>query len=128
MKKWLSISLLLVILLPELTKIWIVFDFKINQDFIAEVLCINKDEPTSGCNGKCHLAKQLKKVDPNDQDDKPDKINQKIEILLFLVQSNNILHEPLIPNAKKSECTMQFLFAYTSHLSDIFRPPKMLIA
>ena len=35
--------------------------FKLNQTYIAEVLCINKDKPEMGCNGKCHLNKQLKK-------------------------------------------------------------------
>lgn len=36
-----------------------VFDYVINQDYIAEYLCVNKDKPMLECNGKCYLAKML---------------------------------------------------------------------
>ena len=36
--------------------------YKVNQDYIATVLCVNKDKPKMECNGKCHLAKELKKA------------------------------------------------------------------
>ena len=36
-------------------------EFAINQDYIAEFLCINKDKPEMACGGKCHLMKQLEK-------------------------------------------------------------------
>ena len=37
-------------------------EYAINKDFIANVLCINKDKPALKCNGKCHLKKELKKA------------------------------------------------------------------
>ncbi|WP_298238620.1 hypothetical protein [uncultured Algibacter sp.] len=36
-------------------------EYVLNQDYIAEFLCINKDKPELQCNGKCHLVKQIKK-------------------------------------------------------------------
>ena len=36
-------------------------EFAINQDYIAEFLCINKEKPEMACGGKCHLMKQLEK-------------------------------------------------------------------
>lgn len=36
-------------------------EYALNQDYIAEFLCINKDQPKLQCNGKCHLAKQIEK-------------------------------------------------------------------
>lgn len=36
-------------------------EYLLNQDYIAEFLCINKDKPQLQCNGKCHLAKQIEK-------------------------------------------------------------------
>ncbi|WP_203256028.1 hypothetical protein [Hyunsoonleella ulvae] len=36
-------------------------EYIINQDYIAEFLCINKDKPEIQCNGKCHLVKQIEK-------------------------------------------------------------------
>ena len=37
------------------------FAFKLNQDFIANELCINKEKPELNCHGKCHLNNELKK-------------------------------------------------------------------
>ncbi len=36
-------------------------EYALNQDYIAEFLCVNKDKPQLQCNGKCHLAKQIEK-------------------------------------------------------------------
>lgn len=36
-------------------------EYILNQDYIAEVLCINKGKPELQCNGKCHLVKQIEK-------------------------------------------------------------------
>jgi hypothetical protein len=36
--------------------------YKINYNYIANVLCENKDKPEMNCNGKCHLKKELKKT------------------------------------------------------------------
>lgn len=41
-------------------------EFAINQDYIAEFLCINKDKPELACGGKCHLMKQLEKQEKED--------------------------------------------------------------
>jgi hypothetical protein len=36
--------------------------YKINYNYIANVLCENKDKPEMNCKGKCHLNKELKKT------------------------------------------------------------------
>lgn len=41
------------------TKLYIIVNFAINQDYIAKNLCVNKDVPESCCEGKCHLEKEL---------------------------------------------------------------------
>ena len=82
MKRPLSILLLIVFLLPQFAKVGIFISFKANQDFIAKVLCINKDKPELQCNGKCHLAKELNKTESKDQNS-PITVTNKTEILLF---------------------------------------------
>lgn len=42
-------------------------EFALNQDYIAEFLCINKDKPKLECNGKCYLAQELKKEQKSEQ-------------------------------------------------------------
>ncbi|MRI00583.1 hypothetical protein GH721_08595 [Kriegella sp. EG-1] len=39
--------------------VWV--DYCTNNDYIKEVLCINKEKPKLECNGKCYLATMLKK-------------------------------------------------------------------
>ena len=41
-------------------------EYVLNQDYIAEFLCINKDKPELQCNGKCHLVKELEKQQENE--------------------------------------------------------------
>ena len=41
-------------------------EYVINQDYIAEFLCINKDKPKLECNGKCQLVKELEKQQDNE--------------------------------------------------------------
>ncbi len=41
-------------------------DYMLNQGYIANFLCINKDKPELQCNGKCHLVKQLEKQQENE--------------------------------------------------------------
>ncbi len=41
-------------------------EYVLNQDYIAEFLCINKDKPKLQCNGKCHLVKELEKQQKNE--------------------------------------------------------------
>ncbi|WP_298556447.1 hypothetical protein [uncultured Algibacter sp.] len=41
-------------------------EYVLNQDYIADFLCINKDKPELQCNGKCHLVKEIKKQQEND--------------------------------------------------------------
>ena len=40
-----------------------------NKEYIASVLCENRDKPALACNGKCYLEKQLKKANKKDTHD-----------------------------------------------------------
>ncbi|MCK0160889.1 hypothetical protein [Allomuricauda sp. F6463D] len=48
-----------------------VFEYVVNQDYIAEYLCINKDKPMLNCNGKCYLAKMLQEEQNEKQQNLP---------------------------------------------------------
>ena len=59
MKRFLPIIFTFLYLLAMLKPVMPVFDYIINQDYIAEYLCINKDKPMLNCDGKCYLAKMI---------------------------------------------------------------------
>ena len=58
-----SIILALLFICTINLKSFLVVHFYINQAEIIELFCINKEKPQLSCDGKCHLAKQLVKVD-----------------------------------------------------------------
>lgn len=49
----------LLYMLAMLKPVLPVFDYVVNQDYIAEYLCINKDKPEMHCDGKCYLMQML---------------------------------------------------------------------
>ncbi len=111
--------------MPNLKNIGILIDFKINQDFIAEVLCINKEKPMSMCNGKCYLSEQLKKAKEQEEKQAPSGSKERSEIVYFYSASAHdflTLENYYVSNLNPA-CVDQF---YTSSFAaDIFRPPKL---
>ena len=110
-------------MLPNLIEFGIFLDFKINQDFIARVLCINKENEASKCNGKCYLAAQLKKVEEEEKKQAPLKKEEKLASTSLFFQSSFVFKFTSLFISKmkttfENEC-YQFVF-----ISDIFRPPK----
>lgn len=55
------LSLVAAMMLSSVAKTVVLADYLLNKDYIAKVLCINRNKPEMHCNGKCHLAKELKK-------------------------------------------------------------------
>lgn len=37
-------------------------DYQLHKERITRLFCVNKDKPKLQCNGKCHLAKKLRKA------------------------------------------------------------------
>lgn len=66
--KYLSIGLVVLLLLPVVTKVWIMADFVIRQDYIADNYCINGGLPAAPmCSGKCYLVAQLQQASEQEQ-------------------------------------------------------------
>jgi len=53
-------------------------EYALNKDYIVRNLCINRDNPKSCCQGKCHLKKQLAKSDNTNESESTDS-NKKIQ-------------------------------------------------
>ena len=108
---------------PFLTKGWIWLDFKINQDFIAKTLCINKDKPETKCNGKCHLKKQLKKEEAKEPTQLPSTKREVVEMIgvenTFSLRIDILLNNH--PANRYDENLYSFMF-----MNDVWHPPKYL--
>jgi len=113
------------LMLPNLTKIGILIDFKINQDFISKVLCINREKPMIMCNGKCYLSEQLKKAEEQEEKQPPTNTKERLEVIYYYAKSS--FDFPFDPDCFLSKlnpaCIAEF---YTSSfIADIFHPPKL---
>lgn len=80
MKRFITYLFLGAFLLHSASRMIVYFNYWLNQDFIAQNLCENREKPQLECNGKCHLKKELDKDDERKQQDN----KQQIEVILFL--------------------------------------------
>lgn len=112
---------------PTFLKMGILIDFKINQDFISEVLCINKEKTAKTCKGSCYLSEQIKRT--QEQEDKQIPHNNKERLQVVYFQSKTIFN--FFGLSDKSITTFgsayQDGFFASSFITDIFHPPKLIL-
>lgn len=101
-------------------------DYNINYEYIAKVLCINKDVPESNCNGKCQLAKELKKTLPTDLDDKAPGVPVVDTDKFPVFRLSTHLHQLYFFNFLQKEIITKPQMALSEgYLSTIFHPPEL---
>ncbi|HEY4290374.1 MAG TPA: hypothetical protein VGN00_24910 [Puia sp.] len=88
-----TILLLLLIALQTFSKWCLIAEFRINRDFIAKNLCVNRLTPYSCCKGKCYLNKKM--AADESQQQVPGKGSQRDETLLQVHKPGNLLPEPV---------------------------------
>nr|WP_300568102.1 hypothetical protein [Flavobacterium sp.] len=104
-----------------------VFEYVVNYDYIANVLCVNKAKPEMKCNGKCHLMKELAKASdaetPSSQDKKT--LHQEIEVL-FLEKMIVFQFSPVSSFEQEKEINSNYSNLYFQENSfSIFHPPTV---
>jgi hypothetical protein len=56
--------------------------YHINNEYISQQLCINRNNPQLHCNGRCYLSKQLKKAEAG-ENKSSQIIKEKYEMIAF---------------------------------------------
>jgi hypothetical protein len=90
--KLIAFTLILAFSWKLVAMVYVQIDFIVNQQEITAKLCENKAKPKLQCNGKCHLKKQLAKIDNTEKkEDKKHHSNQsvKVEELFFNTLENS---------------------------------------
>ncbi|MBC6611801.1 hypothetical protein H8B15_12775 [Hymenobacter sp. BT507] len=62
MTRWFAVFLTALVLLQTFSQELRVVDYQLHKERITKLFCVNKARPQLHCNGKCHLAKQLRKA------------------------------------------------------------------
>lgn len=116
--------LALLVLTPTLLKLSIIVDFALRNEYIAEVLCINKDVPEMNCDGKCYLAQQFQKAADNEQKERHNYLSNASKLSFYIVPeiASTTISCPFQPTNKRlqSENNLKATMVVIPH----FHPPR----
>ena len=81
MSRFLAYFLTALLLLQTLGPEVLVLNYQLNKATITARYCVNKARPQLRCNGKCHLAQQLRKAEGSDKKAPTTLAKAKFEVL-----------------------------------------------
>lgn len=120
--------ILFVALLMLVKPLWPVAEYVMNYNYIANVLCENKERPQLHCDGKCYLAKQLaKEMDRNE--DNPfgeKKSNNEVLSILFFQSFLKVDLGMVFMTVKQDNFKIGHTFLAQLYTSDISEPPEQV--
>ncbi len=82
-----ALAILFIFLLSAqcIFKLTIITYFETNRDYIAEVLCINKEKKITVCYGQCFLDRNLAIADEGSDDQATNTNKTQVETSIFLI-------------------------------------------
>lgn len=95
--------------------------YLLNQDFITETFCVNKDKPELSCNGKCHLKDMLAMA----EDDKQEENQVLIDFAMFPVFIGNTDVFVCFPGCQIVKTNKLISSLVPSYLFAHFHPPEI---
>ena len=98
-------------------------EYVANQDYIAEVLCINKKKVELNCKGKCYLMQQIKKQENNKQPNIPKISLKEYPIGFILITEINSEDKAITDFTPKANYYSNF-YSYLFNKSS-FHPPAI---
>lgn len=103
--------LVLILFAHNINTLVVIGDFIVNQDFIAKTFCIQKEDQ-KGCNGKCHLGKELATTEPGSSSNNPLHETKRMVLDVFCLS-----------NITKVEVPRTYVFSESEKLS--IHTPKL---
>jgi len=122
MKKWSAIILVILLVFNTFNEYSIFVSFKLNQNKLTELFCINKDKPELKCNGKCHLSTVIESNQENEESPYSNTNETREASVLFIE-----LIKPYNLNAleQKNSTVFKYIFPLKENdLKSVFHPPK----
>lgn len=118
--------LLFIVFWILLKPLWPLVEYMANYEYIATVLCENRDAPEMNCNGKCYLSKMLAEQ-KRQQDKNPFETlllqGERLPIILQEIWdikfSMNVFSVEESPLANRRTTLHDFLFVY-----ELIQPPE----
>ncbi len=89
-------------------------EYVVNEDYIAEFLCINKDKKELECHGKCYLMQRLQEQNEEKKQNLP-----KIVMEEYPIGFVQLLH---FPSKEFDQISKRALFDYSNAYTYLFAP------
>jgi hypothetical protein len=116
--------LILATLLPTVSPWGIIAQYQLNKDYIARVLCENRDRPELHCDGQCYLAKRLKAQQDKLDKETTERVQHTPFVQLYVEPDTVFIFAPA-SSQLTGTCLFTYLFAVPSRpLDGLFRPPR----
>lgn len=87
-RQFISMLLLLILFSGIGIKSIVTFHYFFNKTEIIELFCVNKEKPQLQCNGKCHLAQELKEIEPINENEPFLPVQTIINLELVFILEN----------------------------------------
>lgn len=107
------------LLLQTFGKGLILAEYMLNREYISRVLCVNRAEPETGCNGQCHLMKQMEKETKNEQNG--NAVKDKYEVVIAPIYAQFALRPYFSVTAINTACNSDLPL---NRNTAIFHPPR----
>lgn len=98
--------------------------YQANKEYIARVLCENRDKPQLHCDGKCYLAKRLKAAQDRQDKETTEQAQRIPTITLFCSDRLTFAFGPLRVTLLSSRLPGYLLKDYAAPHFPLFQPPQ----
>ncbi len=102
----------------------IYLDFNLRRDYIAEVLCIKREEPIEVCGGQCYL--DFKLGEAGDLEQESTSPNRQLAISFYREQTCTVILNDLAFTYQEKIPLFGQLLPTSTFVNDVFHPPKIV--
>jgi hypothetical protein len=107
-------------------KVYVFASWQINQEYIAQTSCENRNNPNSDCAGSCQLVKQLEATEGEEKPFTPPTGIEKIELSTFTTPSSTgKVQED--SNDKLTYFNTSDKLVKADFTNSFFHPPELLV-
>lgn len=124
--QFLGIFFYLLYLLAMVRPVVPIIEYHANYDYIANVLCENRDRPYLECNGKCYLEKQLKKTNHDTHDHKSTVPQINLDDYPISPLGEFSYHIKDLDSFFIENKSAKINYSSQEYLSTVFKPPQYI--
>jgi hypothetical protein len=115
-----ALLLVCAILSANFSRFFVYAGFEFNKNYIAAVLCENRDKPVMECKGKCYLSKKLKQEAEKEKKQQGESKKTHLQELFFTEINVHLFLSVMVKKTLSGELP----FALPQHAKIIFHPPR----